>query len=78
MNIVVLCGEIQNDVEFNFIYNNKQVSIAKGEIILNNGDIVNIYGYDDIADFLYQNEGKFIWVEGKVRNDGVEIKKISI
>ena len=36
-----------------------------------NEEIVNIYGYDDIADFLYQNEGK-------VRNYGVEIRKIKV
>ena len=43
-----------------------------------NEEIVNIYGYDDIADFLYQNEGKFICIEGKVRNYGVEIRKIKV
>ena len=73
MNIVILCGKIQKKVEFNFIYNSKYVSIARGKLILKDKNVVDIYGYDDIADFLYRNEDKFIWIEGSVREDGVEI-----
>lgn len=77
MNIVILCGKLQEGVEFNFIYDSKYVSIAKGSLILNSKNIVNIYGYDEIADYMYQNEDKIIWAEGKVRENGVEIKEIT-
>lgn len=77
MNIVILCGKLQEGVEFNFIYDSKYVSIVKGSLILKDKNVVDIYGYDDIADFLYRNEGKFIWIEGEGREDGVEVKKIT-
>ncbi len=77
MNIAILCGTLQKNVEFNFIYNNKHVSIGKGKLILNSENTVNIYGYDEIADYLYQNEGRFIWAEGEARENGVEVKKIT-
>ena len=76
MNIVILCGKLQEGVEFNFIYDSKYVSIAKGSLILNSKNIVNIYGYDEIADYLYQNEDRFIWAEGEAREDGVKVKEI--
>ena len=76
MNVVILCGKLQKDVRFDFIYNNKHVSIAKGKIMMDNGNMVNIYGYDDIADFLYRNEKKFIWLEGCIRENGVEAKEV--
>lgn len=73
MNIVILCGKLQKKVEFNFIYDSKYVSIARGSLILKDKNVVDIYGYDDIADFLYRNEGEFIWIEGSIREDRVEV-----
>ena len=76
MNIVILCGKLQKKVEFNFIYDSKYVSIARGSLILKDKNVVDIYGYDDIADFLYRNEDKLIWIEGSIRENGVELKSI--
>ncbi len=44
--------------------------------MLNSENTVNIYGYDEIADYLYQNEGRFIWAEGEARENGVELNRI--
>ena len=76
MNIVILCGKIQKKVEFNFICDSKYVSIARGSLILKDKNVVDIYGHDDIADFLYRNEDKLIWIEGSIRENGVELKSI--
>lgn len=35
------------------------------KIQLNNGSIVDIYGYDEIADYLYSRNLEYIWGEGK-------------
>ena len=58
------------------VYDSKYVSIAKGKLILKDKNVVDIYGYDDIADFLYRNEDKLIWIEGSIRENGVELKSI--
>ena len=65
MNIVIISGEITTKTEFKFIYDKfkidgnkekyKHVSIAKCKIKLENKNIVEIYGYDAIADIMYKN-----------------------
>ena len=82
MNIVIISGKIISNIDFNFIYNKdkkeKYTSIAMCKIQLNNGSIVDIYGYDEIADFLYRNNVKKIWIEGCLDNNMmIEIKKLS-
>lgn len=70
MNIVMLSGKIVSDINFNFIYNKdkkeKYTSIAMCKLQLNNGSIVDAYGYDEIADYLYSHDLKYIWFEGKI------------
>ena len=79
MNVVVIYGKVVSKIEFKFIYDRyykskenykkyKHTSIAKCKIKLQNDSIVEIYGYDNIADFMYRNlkDGKFIMVEGKI------------
>ena len=82
MNIVITSGKIISDIDFNFIYNKdkkeKHISIAMCKIQLNNGSIVDIYGYDEIADFLYRNNVKKIWIEGCLDNNMmIEIIKLN-
>ena len=65
MNIVFIMGKVVTNVEYNFIYdrykiNNcnekyKHTSIAKVKIETLNKSIINIYGYDNIADDMYRN-----------------------
>ena len=88
MNIVVICGTIISEVEFNFIYdryrcvNSKKekadlemyihTSVAKCKIELNNGSVIQIHGYDEIADFMYRNlkEKDVVWIEGALGENG--------
>ena len=72
-------GKIVSDIEFKFIYdrykdktnNNdkyKHTSIARCKMKLLNDSIVEIYGYDNIADFMYRNVhcNDTIQLEGKL------------
>lgn len=82
MNIVIISGKIISEIEFNFIYNGnkkeKHTSIAMCKLRLDNGSFVDIYGYDEIADYLYRNKVNCIWIEGKLDNHMmIEIKKIN-
>ncbi len=69
MNMVIICGKIISKMEFKFIYdrykNNKEkknkndeiykhISIARCKIKLSNNSIIEIYGYDNIADYMYR------------------------
>ena len=70
MNIVIISGEIVSSIDFNFIYRKdkkeKHTSIAMGKLKLDNGSIIDIYGYDDIADTLYSSESAYLLIEGKL------------
>ena len=81
MNIVIISGKIISDIDFNFIYNKdkkeKHTSIAVCKIKLENKSMINVYGYDEIADILYKNDFEYIYVEGRIDNNMmVEIYKI--
>lgn len=82
MNIVIISGKIISNIDFNFIYNKdkkeKHMSIAMCKIQLDNGSIIDVYGYDEIADLLYRNNVKKIWIEGCLDNKMmIEIKKLN-
>ena len=60
MNIVVISGNVINNIEFKFIYDrygktNKYTSITRCMLKIDNESIVQICGYDNIADFMYRN-----------------------
>ena len=46
-------GKIINDIEFNFIINGQNVSIALFEVELLNKSIVKIKAYNELADYCY-------------------------
>ena len=68
-------------MEFKFIYNEdkkeKYTSIAMCKMQLDDGNIVNVYGYDDIADYLYRNNLKNVCIEGRI-NSNMMIKILKI
>ena len=79
MNIVIIYGKIVSKIKFKFIYdrykekdNIKQkynhTSIAKCKIRLENDSIVEVYGYDNIADYMYRymKENEEVLIEGKI------------
>ena len=73
MNIVIISGEIISEIDFNFIYNQKRkenyTSIAICKLKLENDSAIEIYGYDDIADYLYREENKKVYIEGELDNN---------
>ena len=91
MNIVIIYGEIMSNIDFRFIYDrfkrnntNKETyshtSIAKCKMRLINGSIVNVYGYDNVADYMYRNwkEGINCCITGRLDSDeSVEIKEVN-
>lgn len=79
MNIVIIYGKIVSKIEFKFIYDRykekdnikekyKHTSIAKCKIRLENDSIVEVYGYDNIADYMYRymKENEEVLIEGKI------------
>ena len=73
MNICILIGKIISDIEFKFIINSKNKSIAYFDIELLNKSIIRVKAYDEKADYVYRNLkiGQIIIIEGKIRDDGV-------
>ena len=81
MNVIIISGRIVSEIEFRFIYNKdkkeKHTAIAIGKLELDNGSIVDIYGYDEIADILYSNNSKYIYVDGILHNN-MQIEVVSV
>lgn len=80
MNIVLISGKLI-EIDFNFIYdkNKKQehTSIAICKIELDNGSSINAYGYDEMADMLYNEKIEHVCIEGRLdSNMMVEIIEI--
>ena len=82
MNNVFLIGKVISDIEYKFIYdrfkidNNdekyKHIAIARCYIKLQNSSIIEIYGYDEIADILYREirVGSNAFFEGSLDSNG--------
>ena len=70
MNIVMISGKIISEVDFNFIYNKnkkeKHTSIAMCKLKLDNDSIIDVYGYDEVADYLYRNSSEYVYAEGRI------------
>lgn len=66
MNICFLTGEIIQEIEFNFLYNSPNISVAKTKLKLQNNAVVQIYAYDELADKLYAKLfiGEILFCEG--------------
>ena len=86
MNICILYGKILSEIKFDFVYNSKKhVSVVEFKISINNQvfskkqkEIVNIKGYDELADIVYQNfkQNDFIGIYGYFNGKDVYIKDI--
>ena len=73
MNLCILRGKIISEIEFKFIINGKNKSIAYFDMLLSNKSIVKIKTYNDTADYIYRKLeiGQILVVEGKIRDDGI-------
>lgn len=74
MNLCFLIGKIVSPIQFEFILNATNISIAIFNIELSNGSIVTVKGYDEIADYCYSTleEGMIIGLQGRI-NSKIEV-----
>lgn len=54
MNLCFIIGKIISDIDFQFVLNSKNISIAIFRIQLSNNSIVKVKAYDEVADLCYQ------------------------
>ena len=73
MNEVFLIGKIITDIDFKFIINSKNISVALFEIELLDKQIVKLKAYNEMADLCYSklNQNNWIFVNGKIESDGM-------
>ena len=66
MNLCFLKGKIISEIEFNFIINTKNISIATFEIELVNKSKIKVKAYNELADFCYQKlkQKDIIFIQG--------------
>lgn len=79
MNICFLFGTINSNINFEFVLNqNEHISVASCFILSQNEIEILLYAFDEIADKLYSNyeRGLFIRLEGNVTNNYVEVNRI--
>ena len=84
MNICFLIGKIISDVKFDFVignnkyFKNEKISVVRFKVELIDGNIINVIGYNYIADFCYQKleKGNIVNILGKLNSKmEIEIKE---
>ena len=72
MNLCFLFGKIESDIDFKFIIKDKNISIVLFNIKLENDSIVEVIGYDEIADLCYQQlcKNDSIFIYGRITESG--------
>lgn len=79
MNLCFIIGKIISEVEFDFIINSKNISIIIFEIELEDKVKVRVKGYNEIADYCYQQlkTNDNISIQGLLNSNGeIEIQEI--
>ena len=66
MNLCFLKGKIISEIEFNFMINTKNISIATFEIELVNKSKIKVKAYNELADFCYKKlkQKDVIFIQG--------------
>lgn len=79
MNLVYIQGKVVSKIDFKFIINSKNISIAIFKIEIKNKSVVVVKAYNEIADYCYRklSEGRDVIIEGKL-NTKLEIIVINI
>ena len=78
MNEVFLTGKIISNVEFRFIINSKNISIAMFNIELDDKQIIKVKAYNEIADYCFsklKNTDR-IFINGELSGIYVIVKDI--
>lgn len=70
MNICLLMGEICSAIQFDFILNSKDISIAKFNVKLLDGSSIRVKAYNELADYCYRNleKGMLVQIEGYINS----------
>ena len=79
MNEVFVMGKIKN-IDFEFMYESKNISICVIELELRNGSNIKVNSYDEIADAMIQNYkiGDFMFCHGRLNSNGViDVEEVS-
>lgn len=85
INLCFLSGTVKSEIDLKFIYNAKTKSLSKKhtsiiliELEIDKEQIVKMYAYDDIADWVYRNikKGVLVFIQGSIKNDKIEILEI--
>ena len=82
INLCFLFGKVINEIDLKFVYNSqkrsldkKHTSIVKIELELQDGQVIQLHAYNEIADYVFINvkKGDYIFVQGEVKSNYVEI-----
>ena len=77
MNECFLIIKRVNDIDFRFIINQKQKSIVRFKAKLLNDSRIEVFAYDELADYIYKKDLETFVIRGKLRaNMSVEIIEI--
>lgn len=79
MNEGYFLGEIIDVGKFKFIYEgsliHKSVICLKMKLI--DGQIIDLRGYDEVADLILRNKFRFVYISGRIKTEGyIQIKEI--
>ena len=56
----------------------KHISVVKVQLRLEDKQVINLHGYNEMADWIYRKvrQGEQVLIQGKLRNNYIEIEKI--
>ena len=74
MNICMISGKIISKIDFKFIINSHNKSIATFYMKLVDKNIVKVVSYNEMADKVYSTlkQGQYVIIEGRIKNEGIE------
>ena len=78
MNDVFLTGKIISNVEFKFIINSKNISIAVVNIETDYKQVIKIKAYNELADYCYSKleTRQRVFIYGEISENDVIVKEI--
>ena len=78
MNEVFLTGKIMGNVEFKFIINSKNISIAMFNIEMDDKQVIKMKAYNELADYCYSKLeiSQRMFIYGKISKNCVIVKEI--
>ncbi len=78
MNDVFLTGKIISNVEFKFIINSKNISIAMFNIETDDKHVIKIKAYNGLADYCYSKleTRQRVFIYGEISENDVIVKEI--